>query len=864
MRSCLIASAWALAVMVLLPVTLSAAARTSLVLHTGWTFRQAGRATSYPALVPGSVHLDLLRNGLIGDPFYRDNEKALQWIGKTDWEYTLEFAVPAELAARRHVELVFDGLDTYASVSLNGREVLKADNMYRSWRVSVGSLLKPRGNTLQILFRSPIEEVLPRMAKVGYELPAVNDQGEKTSPYTRKAPYQFGWDWGPRFVTSGVWKPVRLEAWDEARLLDVFVRQRELRADAARMTVEVDVLAAKAGPTTATSARLVVEVDGVAAATRAIPLREGSTTQRVDFEIAAPRLWWPNGLGAQPLYRVTTRLLIGEKALDEQSHRVGLRTLELRRAADRWGKSFEFVVNGVPVFAKGANWIPADSFPTRVTRDRYAQLLGAARDANMNMLRVWGGGLYEDDDFYELADELGLLVWQDFHFSCSLYPADAAFLENVKVEAEEAVRRLRNHASVALWNGNNEIETAWLQWGWKDRLPAWLWDDYEKLFHELLPAVCARLDPTRAYWPSSPSANREAEPGSPENGDMHYWAVWHAGAPFREYEKQLPRFMSEYGFQSFPEMKTIRSFATGEDLAVESAVMLAHQKNNRGNQLIREYMLREYAPPKDFASFLYLSQVQQAEGIKVGAEHLRRQRPRTMGSLYWQLDDCWPVASWSSLDYFGRWKALHHYARRFYADLLVSTEEADGALGVWLVSDRTGPTPATLVTRLFDLSGHALWERRGEVTVSPLASERHLTVPVAELLEGHDPRRVFLHCELLVDGKTVSENRRFFAPMKELALARPTIAVEVAAAEGGFVVTLATDTLAPNAHVAFDADDGTFSDDYFDLLPGRPRQVRFRPRGPLEPEAFRRGLRVVSLTDAFGSREGGAGSGPTR
>jgi beta-mannosidase len=837
--------------LLLLPVIASAAPRTRLSLHDGWTFHQAGRAERYPAAVPGSVHLDLLKNGVIGDPFYRDNEKAQQWIGKTDWEYALEFAVPRELLGRRHLELVFDGLDTYATVFLNGREVLKADNMYRRWRVPVTGRLQPTGNTLRVAFRSPINEVLPRMAAIGYELPAVNDLAEKTSPYTRKAPYHFGWDWGPRFVTCGVWKPVRLEAWDDARLVDVVVRQDELSDERARLTAEVEVLPAKPGPASAAEATLAVEVDGAPAATLAIRLGEGPATYKVDFEIPRPKRWWPNGLGEQPLYRVTTRLLVGGRMVDEEPHRVGLRTLELRRVADRFGKSFEFVVNGVPVFAKGANWIPADSFPTRVTRERYAQLLDSARDAHMNMLRVWGGGLYEHDDFYDLADERGLLVWQDFHFSCSLYPADRAFLDNVKVEAEEAVRRLRNHASIALWNGNNEIEAAWFQWGWKERLPAWLWDDYRKIFHELLPEVCARLDPTRAYWPSSPSANLEAPPGSAENGDMHFWAVWHAGEPFKNYEAQLPRFMSEYGFQSFPEMKTIATFATDADLALESPVMLAHQKNARGNQLIREYMLRDYPPPRDFASFLYLSQVLQAEGIKVGAEHLRRQRPRTMGSLYWQLDDCWPVASWSSVDYYGRWKALHRYARRFYADLLVSTDEADGTVGVWVVSDRTSPTPGRLVARLLDFSGAVLWEKRDEVAVSPLASEKRLVVPLSELLAGRDPRRVFLHCELVVDGQAVSTNRRFFAPMKELALARPNLEAVVRAAEGGFVVSLATDTLAPAVHLSYDADDGTFGDDYFDVRPGTPVEVRFRAQGPVELDAFRQGLRVVSLTDAF-------------
>jgi beta-mannosidase len=826
-----------------------AAARSSVTLHEGWTFRQAGRQESYPAQVPGVVHLDLFRSGLVGDPFLRDNEKALQWIGKTDWEYRTAFAVDAATLARRNVDLVFEGLDTYAKVFLNGREILSADNMYRRWRVPVAGKLKPQANELRVVFRSPINEDLAKVTGRGYELPATNDQGEKTSVYTRKAPYSFGWDWGPRFVTCGLWKPVRLEAWDGARIVDVAVRQNELGQEKATLVAEVEVAAARPAPA---AASLEVAVEGGGApVTLAVPLEAGASTHTVAFEIASPRLWWPNGYGEQPLYTVRTRLLVGGRAVDESRDRVGLRTLELRRAKDEWGKSFEFVVNGVPVFAKGANWIPADSFLPRVTRERYASLLGSARDAHMNMLRVWGGGIYESDDFYELADEMGLLVWQDFHFSCSLYPADRAFLANVAVEAEEAVRRLRNHPSIALWNGNNEIETAWAFWGWKERLPGWLWNDYEAIFHDLLPKAVARHDPTRAYWPSSPSANLEAAPGDAGNGDMHYWGVWHGAEAFSTYERVRTRFMSEYGFQSFPEMKTIRSFARGEDLAIDSPVMMTHQKHPRGNQLIREYMLRDYREPKDFASFLYVSQVLQAEGIKVGAEAHRRARPRTMGTLYWQLDDCWPVASWSSIDYFGRWKALQYYARRFYAPVLVSTSEEDGQVGVHVVSDRTTPLAGTIEARLLDLSGAVLWEEKQPVEVAPLASRKLLGVAKAKILEGRAPGAVFLEARLVVDGKEAAANTRFFAPPKDMALVKPQIAVDVAPAEGGFRVTLSSPTLARHVRLVYDADDGAFSDNYFDLLPGRPAAVVFRPKGTVDIEAFRKGLGVVSILDAY-------------
>jgi beta-mannosidase len=826
-----------------------ASPKAKVFLHTGWKFREAGKGEWRAATVPGCVHTDLLANKLIEDPFYRDDEPKLQWIGKTDWEYQTTFDVPADLLRREHVELVFEGLDTYAAVTLNGSPLLEADNMFRTWRVDAKRLLKPGANTLHILFRSPINEVLPVMAKMGYQLPAVNDQGEKTSPLTRKAPYQYGWDWGPRFVTSGVWRPVSLEAWDTARVESLRVVQNQIGRDSAQLTAEVEVVS-----TGATDAVVVVEnaTDRAAPARQPVKLAAGANKVAVNFEITKPRLWWPNGMGDHPLYDLRARLLVGGKQVDERAARTGLRTVELRQQPDREGKSFTFVVNGVPVFMKGANWIPADSFPTRITRERYRQLVESARDANMNMLRVWGGGIYESDDFYELCDEAGILLWQEFMFACSMYPGDQPFLDNVRAEAADNVKRLRNHPSIVIWCGNNEVETAWQHWGWKQNLPAKLWDDYKKIFHGVLPEVVAEYDPARPYWPSSPSSNLEDDPDSQKMGDVHYWQVWHAAAPFTEYEKQHPRFMSEYGFQSFPQIETVNAYTIPSDHDIQSPVMLAHQKHPRGNQLIREYMLREYPEPKDFDSFLYVSQVLQAEGIKVGAEHLRRIMPHNMGSLYWQLDDDWPVASWSSIDYYGRWKALQYYARRFYNDLLISPHPEGGNVEFYVVSDRTQPTPAELVVTLFDFDGRALSENRKSVEVAPLASRSYLTLTQDELLRGHDPKTVFLDCELRIgSGKLVSSNRLFFRPFKELQLPTPHVTTDAARARGGFTVTLKSDRFARAVYLSAEGADGAFSDNYFDLIPGREVKVEFRARRTVSPEEFRAKLKARTLADAF-------------
>ena len=817
-------------------------------IQTGWQFREAGKDTWYSATVPGSVHTDLLNNKLIEDPFYRDNEQRLQWIGKTDWEYQATFNVTPEILARNNIELVFEGLDTYADVFLNDVSLLNADNMFRTWRADCKRLLKRGANTLRIRFRSPINEVLPLMAKMDYQLPAGNDQGEKTSPHTRKAPYQYGWDWGPRFVTSGVWRPVSLEAWDQARVEDLHILPLRVNPTAANLAAYVEVVA-----DIDTTATIVVDNlrNKTSAATRQVNLKRGPNRVPLNFVIKNPELWWPNGLGAQPLYTFKARLLINGKRIDETSARTGLRSVELRQQPDASGKSFTFVINGVPVFAKGGNWIPADSFPTRISKDKYGQLLKSVRDANMNMLRVWGGGIYERNDFYELCDELGILVWQDFMFGCSLYPGDQAFLDNVRQEAIDNVKRLRNHPSIVIWNGNNEIESGWFHWGWKDQLPAKLWDDYRKLFYGVLPEVCSALDPSRPYWPSSPSSNLEDDNESQKMGDVHYWQVWHASLPFSEYEKQFPRFMSEYGFQSFPQIETVNTYTVPADHDINSPVMMAHQRHPRGNQLVREYMLREYPEPKDFESFLYVSQVLQAEGIKIGAEHLRRIMPHNMGSLYWQINDCWPVASWSSIDYTGRWKALQYYARRFYSEILVSPHEENGNINVFVVSDRLHAAAAHLNLRLLDFEGNKLWSQQQDIQIAPLASKSYVSVPVDSLLAGKDPKNVFLFTEVLINGKRVSSNSHFFQPYKALSLPRSEVRLDIAPVRGGFRIVLSADEFARAVYLSAPNVGGSFTDNYFDLIPGENIDVEFRRGSGITLNDFRKRLTVRTLADAF-------------
>lgn len=821
---------------------------TKIDLDTGWQFREESKNNWHAATVPGCVHTDLLDNKLIEDPFYRDNEKNQQWIGKTNWVYQTSFRVDAETLRRPNIEIVFHGLDTYADVFLNDVPVLRADNMFRTWRVNAKPALRPQ-NTLRIVFRSPINEILPRMANLGYELPAVNDQGEKTSPYTRKAPYHYGWDWGPRFVTSGIWKKVELVAWEAARLDDLQIKQRNISGASAQLTAALEIRAAANSEAT-------VEIENATdkkiVATRKVRLRPGVNDASLDFAIDDPRLWYPIGLGEQALYTFKAKIRVDRQVVDEASVRTGLRTLELRQKPDEYGISFEFVVNGIPVFGRGANWIPADSFPTRVTKEKYKTLLTSLRDANMNMVRVWGGGIYEDDYYYDLADEMGLLVWQDFMFACSMYPGDKPFLENVRQEAIDNVKRLRNHPSVAIWVGNNEIETAWQHWGgWKDKNPSFVWEDYQKIFLRLLPEVLDRYDPSRPYWQSSPSSNFQADSEFQNIGDTHYWQVWHAEKPFSEYEKQFPRFMSEYGFQSFPELETVKTYTSEPDRAnIETPIMLSHQRHPRGNQLVRTYMLREFDQPKDFESFLYVSQVLQAEGIKLGAEHLRRIMPRNMGSLYWQANDCWPVASWSAMDYYGRWKALMYYTKRFYSPMLASMHVDDGKMNFFVVSDAPQPKSAELSVELFDLKGKRIFSRKQDITVEPLKGKLYMSVPVSELMKDADENNVVVLATLRTDGSVVSRNQYFFKPFKEMKFSRPEIKTSVAADGNGFKVTVTSDRVARAVNL-YGPGDGSFADNYFDLLPGEPVTVQFRPEKKISLSEFQNSLKVRSLYDAF-------------
>ena len=825
-------------------------------LSTGWVFREASQDTWLPAEVPGCVHADLLRNGRIPDPYFGTNEGDLQWIGEKDWVYQAGFRVAPELLQQQHVELAFQGLDTYASVTLNGESILEANNMFRVWRTDCKAALLEGNNRLSIRFRNVFGETMPWYEQAPYRRQAfaTNDQADiKLAMYSRKAQFHYGWDWGPRLITCGVWRPVALEAWSGHRIRSVFVQQEQVTADGADILsfVEID---SDAAQTVAIS----VTMDGQLLHSGSSQLHSGANRIALKGHLPRPTRWWTSGLGGQHLYdyRLTVESAAGHT--DEYSTRIGIRSLEVVREKDASGTSFFVRLNGVPVFMKGANYVPLDNFQSRVTPQRHEVLIRNAAEAHMNMLRVWGGGIYEDDAFYEACDRQGILIWQDLQFACAMYPADEPFLENVRAELRDNIRRLRNHACLALYCGNNENDLGW-HTAWKQLYPASVQADYERhmrsLFEEFIPGIVKELDPTRYYHPTSPNVGFAGR--SPGDGDVHYWGVWHGQEPFEKYAEHVARFVSEYGFQSYPELSTVKKFTAPQDRQLHSAAMLAHQRctaderkdKEYGNRLIQAYLDRWYRPPRDFEAYLYVSQVMQADGVRLAMEAHRRAMPYCMGSLYWQIDDCWPVASWSSMDYFGRWKALHYTARRCFAPVLISPVLGNEEAKFWIVSDHLAPLQATLQISVRDFDGREIFGRRIPVIVRPNCSAPYLSLSRRELTRDEDERRLVLDCRLEGGGRVIAEDIRYFRLPKELELSRPELAVGVTPSADGFSLELSCRSLARSVMLSCGDDEGFFSDNYFDLLPGERKQVSYQTGQP--PESVKKQLRTTSLIDSY-------------
>ncbi len=797
-------------------------------LNTPWQFKMNPGIVWYAAKVPGTVQTDLLRNKLIPNPFYGTNESKLQWIGKKDWLYRTRFDVPDDLFRKKHIALVFYGLDTYATVRLNGKIILNADNMFRTWKVDCKKNLRKKGNILTVLFRSPISVNRARVEQLPYTLPADNDRSKiKVSVFTRKAPYQFGWDWGPRFITCGIWRPVILTGWDDAKINDFQIYQKKVLDSLARLKAVTDIVSDKSQVVSLqlfNGKKLLIQ--------KGISLHKGMNRVSLAFRIKNPHLWWTNGLGKPYLYHFSVRLWQRGQIADKKAARFGIRTLKIVQTPDSTGKSFYIKLNGVPVFIKGANYIPQDNFLPRVTKQKYETLIHAAKNVHMNMLRVWGGGIYENNRFYDLCDENGILVWQDFMFSDSFYPGDTAFLNNVKHEAIDNVKRLRNHPCLALWCGNNEIRIAWERWGYQKKYhytkadSAKIFGDYLKLFHSLLPQVVRVYDSGRFYWPSSPNSAPQGWDQEALTGDMHYWGVWWGRKPFSAYTNHVGRFMSEFGFQSLPAYSTIARFAPDTSRYLISPVMRAHNKNPDGYTIINEYMRRNFHVPENFKDYIIVSQLLQAEGMKTAIEAYRRSRPWCMGSLYWQLDDCWPVVSWSGIDYYGHWKAFQYRLRKLYAPVLVSPVYQKGKLKLYLVSDLLQNKKVTFKLTLMDFFGKTLWQKTGKTNMTANNSRIIFSADFENTLKHFNKNKIFLHVAIRQGNSILAQNNLFFAKTKDLVIPKPHIHYTTKTEDNHFEVILTSKVFVKYVFFEYPDDTGIFSDNYFSLLPGQSKTIR--------------------------------------
>ena len=831
-------------------------------LHEGWKFRQARLTNWYPATVPGVVHTDLLQNKIIEDPFFRLNERGLQWIDKEDWVYETCFTLAADMMRKENMELVFEGLDTYADVYLNDECILKADNMFRRWSIPVRQYIREENNILKVYFHSPVKIDVPKWDALPYQYPASNDQSEngglfnkKISIFARKAGYHYGWDWGPRLVTSGIWRPVYIRAWSDLRINDVFIEQKEVGAGRAVIAGHVELDADK--DMDGVLVTITDEATGRVLGEWQADLKRGTNRVTVDFVLHKPKLWWSNGLGEPFLYRFRTDIIAGGELLDSKTERVGIRSLKVVHQPDKDGHTFYIELNGRPVFAKGANYIPSDNFLPRVTPENYKRTILDAAGVNMNMLRVWGGGIYENDVFYDLCDEHGIMIWQDFMFACSMYPAEGALLDNIHQEAVDNVKRLRNHACIALWCGNNECQDAWLGWGWKCEIERQnkeyadkIWAQYRQQYHVTLPGVVREYAPGTFYWPSSPFAF-EGEMSGTTDGDRHYWSVWHGKAPISDYDSEKSRFFSEYGFQSFPEFDSVKRYAPyPEDWDIRSEVMMSHQRGgDHANGLIETYLLNEYKKPRDFRAFLYINHVLQGDAIKTAIESHRRQMPYNMGTLFWQHNDCWPVASWASRDYYGRWKAQHYYVRKAYDDILISSVVEGDDLKVYAVSDRLENTSGRLQLQVCQFDGTVVHHWGKSVGISGNDSRVCFSAPLAKLLEGANRGTVYVRVDYTDKSGRVYHNNYCLGKQKDMDYPKVDLQTEVRSIEGGYEVTVSADKFARAVCLSVADNESVYSDNYFDVQPKSSVQVQVRTR--LSAEAFNGSLRLTCLNNEF-------------
>jgi len=838
-----------------------------------WKLVQEEKSISIPANVPGTVFETLIEHEIIEDPFYGENEHAVSWVYDSKWQYSLQFDIDSRFLKHKFITLRFDGLDTIAKIFFNEEKLGSTENMFITYNFNVTQKLKEQGNSLKVLFESPTIVAEERVKKYGIELKTTHSK--PGLPYIRKAQYSFGWDWGPTLPDIGVWKSVELIGYDGVKIDSLYINQKfkynfdpfkqtstekisNLKTEKVELEIDVEV-DAESGILEHNNMLIscqLVDPNGTKIESKETTIK---LLNRFSFDIVNPILWWTHDLGEPSMHEIRVSIEHKGEIIESNRYMIGIRDIKLIREPDKWGETFYFRLNGIPIFAKGANWIPVDSFIPRGKKlGLYEMILNGVKEANMNFIRVWGGGIYEDDLFYDICDEIGILVWQDFPFACAIYPTHEDFVRSVVLEAIQNIKRLRNHPCLALWCGNNEIEQLWMwllisaQIRDKPELVAKHENGYIDMFKDIIPSLIERYDPGHHYWPSSSLDKYDGtkilsdNPNNPESGDSHFWTVWHGGKPFRVYRDFDSRFMSEFGFESFPNLKTLRTFCPPEQFEFTSSIMENHQKNPAGNRKIRSYMRRRFSIPEKFEDQVIVSQITQAEAIEYGVEHWRRNRNdyHCMGSLYWQLNDCWPVASWSSIDYYGRWKALHYHARRFYQPVFPSVEETNTTASFWITNDFPHEIEGVYEWRLLNSDQVVLEDGSYQTVVQPCSSLCLENKDFGKFNETEEIRKqnvIFYRFKTTVmNEERVFSGFRLFDDPKYFTLKDPKInhqlkELTVRENEKEYEIIIKNKNIALHVFIESEIMDFIASDNFFSLEPNSSVVIRLNDVKPANP-----------------------------
>ncbi|MDF1549046.1 MAG: hypothetical protein P1P88_14575 [Bacteroidales bacterium] len=794
-------------------------------LSDNWEFAKEGSQEYLPATVPGYVHTDLLKNKIIDSLYFGTNPRKYNFVGDTGWVYKTAFFLSNDQIAYKNKTLLFEGVDTYSDIYLNDSLILSTNNMFLAFEKEITDLVKVGSNYLEVRIKSPFKEA--QKVIDNYEFYTEGHfQADKELPmkFVRKAQYQFGWDWACPLVPSGIYKPVKIKLWNDYKIVDAYIRLKEISDKRASLEAELEI---QASQQTMATFDLFVE-DSKAVSGNEFQLDKGRNIVRIPFEIDNPKRWWPNGMGAQHLYSINIRANNRNTTIDEITERIGLRTVEFVNEYDKYGKSYYFKVNGVPVFMKGANYVPIDAMLPSVSPERYKKFLQAAVDANMNMLRVWGGGIYEYDIFYNLCDSLGILVYQDFMFASRMPAASEEFCDLIEHEAVHQVKRLRNHPCLAIWAGSNEVESAWFEGFMPKSYPKELYDiDHKKIFDTILPQVVKQYHPAISYVRSSPTTGTDSIlVNTPGYGDTHAWSVWFGKIDFDKAEySRLSRFISEYGFIGYPAHTSLKKYIPAEEMDTASNVFKFRDAYNGIQDNIKDFIKRYYPQPQNLMEFTYISGIMQAEAMRVSNELYRRSKPYCMGALLWQFNDVWPVASWSMIDYYGQWKPIMYRTRDSFAPLIISTEEQNDTIIIHVVSDLQKDISSQLKLKLMNFEGMILYESSMSINIKANKSQIVEKINLKKLVEKYNKNSIVLDASIEQGNSTLASNLHYFSRIKDLRLPEVKITSEITIRNERTYIILSSDKLTKNLYLIDSKGELHFSNNYFDLQPGKRVEI---------------------------------------